>query len=92
MRIESGGVSGPRTGRLEETAAPQHGSQAGRSQGAGEDRLELSGLAGRIRTGLDALAAGQRSRVEQLARDYGAGRYRADETRLARALLEQTEV
>ncbi len=92
MRIKSGNVAGPRAGRLEETAAPSQGTAAQRAQAAGEDRLELSGLAGRIRTGLDALAAGQRSRVEQLTRAYGAGQYRADESRLARAMLEQTEV
>ncbi|MFB3828251.1 MAG: flagellar biosynthesis anti-sigma factor FlgM [Bryobacteraceae bacterium] len=92
MRIESGNVTGPRAGRLEEAAAPAHRAGTGRAPGEGEDRLELSGLAARIRAGLDALAVGQRSRVEELAKQYGAGQYRVDESRLARALLEQREV
>lgn len=54
---------------------------------AGGDHLDLSGAAGRIRDVLASLAAGHAARVDQVASEVQAGRYRVDAQALSRAML-----
>lgn len=89
MKIEdrqTGSLGGLQPGRVQDTERASRVSGAG-DPPAGGDRLELSSLAGRIRTELDTIAVRQQARVESLARQYQAGRYRLDSGALGRALL-----
>jgi len=95
MRVEdrqTGGMGGAQAGRLQETGRSQGISAASRtgSLGGGEDRLEISSLAGRIRVGLEAVAMNQQQRVAALARQYQAGGYRVDSAALAGVLASQS--
>ena len=57
------------------------------SAGAGSgDRVDLSGLAGRISQSMQALASQTAQRVVQLQKDYGAGRYQPAPQQIASAM------
>lgn len=67
-------------------AGMESGSAAG---GAGRDIAQISTLAGRIRSRLDAMAAGHAARVEQLTAEVRSGRYQVDVAALSRAMAAE---
>jgi hypothetical protein len=64
-----------------DTAAPA--STAGLADG---DRVDVSGLAGRISQSMQALATQTAQRVGQLQKDFSAGRYQPDAQQIAGAM------
>lgn len=54
--------------------------------GGGADRVDLSGLTGRISQTMQALAAQTAQRVGQLQKDFRAGRYQPDVRQIAGAM------
>lgn len=54
---------------------------------AHRDRVDLSGLAGRISQTIEALANQSAKRVSQLQKEFQAGRYQPDAQQLARAMV-----
>ena len=50
------------------------------------DRVDLSGLAGRISQSMQVLASQTAQRVGQLQKDYQAGRYQPDAQQIASAM------
>jgi anti-sigma28 factor (negative regulator of flagellin synthesis) len=76
-------------------AESQQARQAGRPGdsiapgGAAADSAQISTLAGRIRGRLEAMAGGHERRVEWLAAEVQAGRYRVDPAALSRALASE---
>ncbi|MGE5569396.1 MAG: flagellar biosynthesis anti-sigma factor FlgM [Rhodospirillales bacterium] len=62
--------------RRESAAQPQEG-----------DRVQLSGLSGRLLEMLAVHAADREARVERLATDYRAGRYQPDALAVSRGII-----
>jgi anti-sigma28 factor (negative regulator of flagellin synthesis) len=62
------------------------GASSGGSGAAAGDRVDLSGLAGRISQTMQALASQSAQRVSQLQKDFRAGRYQPDAQQIAGAL------
>jgi flagellar biosynthesis anti-sigma factor FlgM len=63
------------------------GASSGTAGGGSGDRVDLSGLAGRISQSLQALASQPAQRVPQLQKDFQSGRYQPDAQRIAGAML-----
>ena len=59
---------------------------AGAAGAAAGDRVDLSGLAGRISETMQALASQSARRVSQLQKDFQAGRYEPDADQIASAM------
>jgi hypothetical protein len=68
--------------RIHIDTAPTSGATAA----AAADRVDLSGLAGRISQTMQALASQSAQRAGQLQKDYRAGRYQPDAQRIASAM------
>jgi hypothetical protein len=62
------------------------GASSGSAGAAPGDRVDLSGLAGRISQSMQALASQTAKRVGQLQKDFSAGRYLPDAQQLAGAM------
>jgi anti-sigma28 factor (negative regulator of flagellin synthesis) len=60
---------------------------SGAANAGGGDRVDLSGLAGRISESMQALASQSAQRVSQLRSDFRAGSYQPDAAQLSRALM-----
>jgi len=60
-------------------------ASAGAAAASG-DRVDLSGVAGRISQSMQALAAQTAQRVGQLQKDFQAGRYQPDAQQIASAM------
>jgi flagellar biosynthesis anti-sigma factor FlgM len=67
--------------RIQVDTATSSGSTA-----APGDRVDLSGLAGRISQSMQALASQTAQRVGQLQKDFQAGRYQPDAQQIAGAM------
>lgn len=67
--------------RIQVGTAPTSGAAA-----APGDRVDLSGLAGRISQTMQTLASQSARQVGQLQKDYRAGRYQPDAQQLASAM------
>jgi flagellar biosynthesis anti-sigma factor FlgM len=77
-------------GKTREAQRSRQTAPGGREAAAHSgDRLQLSGLAGRIRQGLDAVAGAHARRVEAVANQVQSGRYTVDAARLSRAMLPE---
>jgi len=61
-------------------------ASTGASGAAQEDQVNLSGLTGRISQTMQSLATQSAQRVNQLQKDYQAGRYQPDAQQLSRVL------
>ena len=59
---------------------------SGVTAAAAGDRVDLSGLTGRISQTMQALASQSAQRVGQLNKDYRAGRYQPDAQQIASAM------
>ncbi len=95
MRVDDrnvAGVGASQSGKtvesreLERTGTP--GSSETRRE-TGPDRVELSGLAGRLSRALSASSAERVVRVEQLTKRYTEGSYRVNSRDLSRAILAE---
>jgi Anti-sigma-28 factor, FlgM len=62
---------------------------AGEGAAPGGDRVDLSGLAGRISQSMQSLSARSAQRVSQLQREYQAGRYQPDAARIGHAVAAE---
>jgi len=90
MRVDEHGLTdqvSSSTTRAAESQRIQVGTAAtsGAATAAG-DRVDLSGLAGRISQTMQALASQSAQRVGQLQKDYRAGRYQPDAQQVASAM------
>lgn len=76
------------TGRAAESQRTQlePAANANDAGGALTDRVDLSGLAGRISQSMQALASQTAERIGQLQNDFQAGRYQPDAQQLAGAM------
>jgi hypothetical protein len=68
---------------------PAADRETDRLQRAG-DRVQLSGIAGRLSEVLRADSPNRLARLERLALDVAAGRYRAPSAEISRALVEES--
>ena len=93
MRVDEHNLNG--NDRASSTASRAAESQriqvdTSRSSGAAGafsgDRVDLSGLAGRISQTMQSLASQSAQRVSQLQKEFRAGRYQPDAQQLSRAL------
>ncbi len=97
MRIDDRHIPAGQQANAEKTSGLQEIERAGvsRAQGSGKraaaDRVELSGLAGRISQALDASAAQRAERVEQVSREYAAGHYQVDAAAVSRAMVKEMQ-
>ncbi|MBZ5591154.1 MAG: hypothetical protein LAP39_02890 [Acidobacteriia bacterium] len=73
-------------------AAPAPGSAAGSTseRPGANDRVELSGFAGRLGSALRSDAQARAQRVAALARDFQSGRLAWDSRQTSRALVNET--
>jgi anti-sigma28 factor (negative regulator of flagellin synthesis) len=62
-------------------------ASSGAAGATSSDRVDLSGLAGRITQSLESLAQHSTQRVNQLQKEFQAGRYQPGAQQLSRALL-----
>jgi hypothetical protein len=62
------------------------GASSGSAGAAPGERVDLSGLAGRISQSMQALAGQTAQRVGQLQKDYSAGRYQPAAQQIASAM------
>ena len=85
------GTSAAETSRAQEAQKMDRSSQgqASRSGAAGSDHVELSGALGRLSRTLSSFQQDRASRVQSLAADYQAGRYRPDSTATSRAMVSE---
>jgi anti-sigma28 factor (negative regulator of flagellin synthesis) len=91
MRIDEGNLNpalSSTAGRAAESQRIQADTATPYSPGAvsSGDRVDLSGMAGRISQTMQALASQTAQRVGQLQQDYQAGRYQPDAQQLAGAM------
>ncbi|HUO30809.1 MAG TPA: flagellar biosynthesis anti-sigma factor FlgM [Bryobacteraceae bacterium] len=64
-----------------------HGNGSnGASSSAGADRVDLSGLAGRLSQSMASLSQQSAARVSQLQQSYRAGRYQPSASSIAQAM------
>jgi anti-sigma28 factor (negative regulator of flagellin synthesis) len=61
-------------------------ASSGTASAASGDRVDLSGLAGRISQSMQALASQSAQRAGQLQKDFRAGRYQPDVQQIASAM------
>jgi hypothetical protein len=61
-----------------------------RTRPAGTDRVDFSGLSGRLGSVLGAQSAERAARVASLGRDVQSGRYQPDASQTSRALVRET--
>ncbi len=96
MRIvDNGNLSGINTtqsGRTAETGAIERSrsSETARTGGAAEDRVQLSGLTGRISQSMEIDAANRASRVNQLRDAVQSGTYQVDANALGSAMVNES--
>jgi hypothetical protein len=97
MRIQdrtSLGPSAAQTGRSAETQKAGHDS-TGKTSGAGSadgDRVELSSTLGRLAQAIGTYANQRAERVQALANDYQAGRFRPNSHATSRALVAEAQM
>jgi len=93
MRINDrnlAGTASAETARTRETQKPERENRPdGPRQGTGTDRVELSGLAGRVSHSLAAASTSREARVAALAADFRAGRYSPDAHATSRAMIDE---
>lgn len=93
MRVDDRNLAGPAASgsekALESARVDREGATNGipSRSGSASDRVELSGLAGRIAQTLEALETDRSSRIEHLAVEYRSGRYTVDSHELARTMI-----
>ena len=92
MRVDESNLNqsmSPAASRSSESQRIQvaSGASSGSTDAAGSDRVDLSGLAGRITAHMQALGAQSAQRVQQLQSDFRAGSYQPDAQQLSRALM-----
>lgn len=94
MRIQdrtSLGTSAAQSGRTPETQKSGH-DNAGKTSGTGStdgDRVELSSTLGRLSQAIGTYADHRAERVQALASQYQAGRFRPDSQATSRALVAE---
>ena len=93
MRVDEQNLGNPLSsiaGRAAESQRIQVDSSAvsGGAGAAAADRVDLSGLTGRIAQSMQALASQTAQRVSQLHSDFAAGRYRPDAQQIASAMTK----
>ena len=94
MKVHSEQVNGSSsqpTGKSSETRAverPGHSRTPGAVASNGDDRVVLSGFAGRIAEAQRADAGAQASRLQELTKAYQSGRYGVDHEQLGQTLLQ----
>jgi hypothetical protein len=94
MRIEDRYLSGSlatQTGRSTETQSIQgdEAHRAGAARGQGNDRAEVSSLAGRITSALENAAVQRSTRVAELAKLVQTGAYRPNSQAAGQAIVAQ---
>src|SRR5258708_40170515 len=85
-------VAAPPGAAAETRPVDRDGPVAGTAPGAGAhgDRVELSGLAGRVQSGLAARRREQQNRVEHLTKQFQSGKYAPDARPVSHALVAET--
>ncbi len=94
MRVDERSLSDPVSSTASRSAESQRiqvdsGGAHGQAGTAGGDRVDLSGLAGRLTQAMQALANKGTQRVNQLQQDFRAGRYQPDAVQIGRALAAE---
>ncbi len=85
------GPSAPQTGRPTDTQKAGHDS-TGKTAGTGSadgDRVELSSTLGRLSQAINTYADHRAERVQALAADYQAGRFRPNSQATGRAMIAE---
>jgi len=95
MRIDDRTLNappGPQSTPASETHEPGRSGASGTriSESSGGDRTEISSLAGGVSEALGLQAVDRAQHVANLAKAYGAGRYRVDSLNTSRAIVRET--
>lgn len=95
MRVDDRNLAGSQAAQSGQANQAQQVERASESKPAegrpagGADRVELSGLAGDMARALQAAGQERAARMERLAEEYAAGRYRVDARAVSRAIVAE---
>jgi flagellar biosynthesis anti-sigma factor FlgM len=65
-------------------------TESAASAGAGQDRVELSGLSGQLSRVLGASSADRSAKVSRLSAQFQAGTYQVDAQAVSRSMVKET--